>query len=187
MYKYYKDKGCIYEGLFKLTSGRYSDTYFNKNLITTMPDVFNMTINVMIRRIQTSMGNVNCITGPATAGIVFATAVANKLSIPFVYPDKTEDGQQIFKRGYGSFLKEKEVIVVEDVITTGGSVNKVIKSIYKKGGTVKGIVCIWNREDYEPPNYQVCSLIDRRVLSWEKENLPDYLKSVEPQDPKTLS
>ena len=186
MYKYYKDKGCIYEGLFKLTSGRYSDVYFNKNLVTLMPDVFNMTINVIIKRIKISIGNIDCITGPATAGAIFATVVANKLQIPFVYPDKTEDNQQVFKRGYDSFLKGKEIVIIEDVITTGGSVDKVVKSIYKEGGTVSGIICIWNREDYNSSNFPVYSLIDHKVQSWEKEDLPNNLKSIEPQDPKTL-
>ena len=63
-----------------------------------------------------------------------------------VYTEKQPDKDQIFTRGYDQFVKGKNVLVVEDIVTTGGSVKKVINSVQKAGGKVLAASCIVNKD-----------------------------------------
>ena len=63
-----------------------------------------------------------------------------------VYTEKQPDKDQIFTRGYGAFVKGKNVLVVEDIVTTGGSVKKVIASVQKEGGAVAAACSIVNKD-----------------------------------------
>ena len=94
---------------------------------------------------------VEVVVGPAMGGVILSHATASELTrmlkrdIPGVYAEKTGDGGFDFTRGYGDFVKGKKVLVVEDVLTTGGSVKKVIDLTKKAGGKIIGLGVIANR------------------------------------------
>jgi len=86
-------------------------------------------------------------------GIILSQWVAYHLGllkdkeILSVYTEKQLDENQIFTRGYGQFVKGKNVLVVEDIVTTGGSVKKVIKSVENEGGKVIAACSIVNKSE----------------------------------------
>jgi len=92
------------------------------------------------------------VAGPSMGGIILSQWVAYHLGllkdkeILSVYTEKQLDENQIFTRGYGQFVKGKNVLVVEDIVTTGGSVKKVIKSVENEGGKVIAACSIVNKD-----------------------------------------
>ncbi len=174
----------IKKGHFNLTSGRHSDTYINKDSIYCTPGLYEHITLKMARMISEEF-ICDVITGPAIAGAVLATTIAQFLGKTFIYPEKI-DGNMVFRRGYDKILKNEEVVLVEDIITTGGSVNKTIGAIEECGGEVTGIIVIWNRTNWSTDKCKTLSIINEPVESWEPESCPLCAKNIPLQDPKEL-
>lgn len=180
----FEKKNVIKNGHFKLTSGNHSDTYINKDSIFCIPELFE---SVIIEMSYTIKRNFNCdiITGPAIAGAVLAAPVSNFLSRIFVYPEKI-DGKMVFRRGYDKILEDARVVIIEDIITTGGSIEKTIKAIHNNRAHVEGIIAIWNRTNWDTGICPTISLINEHVMSWTPESCPLCADNIPLQDPKDL-
>jgi len=183
----YKDTGVILTGHFLLRSGRHSDTYINKDAIFSHPRTFHKTARAIYYEILRTCridGNL-VVTGPALAGAVLAAPISLYLDVTFVYPEKIED-KMVFRRGYDQKIPGKNVIVIEDVITTGGSVQLTIDEVLRLGGTPSGVFAIWNRSGWQPKECGITSLITELVASWSPEECPLCQKGISLQDPKRL-
>lgn len=188
-----KSKNIIKTGHFKLTSGRHSDTFINKDAMYSDPEIFNYIVNRMAYDVC-DIRNINTVTtGPAIAGAVLAAVVACASRTIFVYPEKADvewDGQilkqMIFRRGYDKVLKGKEVILIEDIITTGGSLELTMESIEKCGGKVVGVFAIWNRGTWKPKDSNIVfkTIVTQSVESYIPEECPNCLNNIPIQDPK---
>jgi len=186
--KIFEDSGIIKRGHFLLTSGRHSDTYINKNLITTDAVLFNIVmLKLMCKTLE--FKNFDIITGPATAGAVLAAALAIMKNKAFIYPEKkiyNDDGDfnMKFYRGYDRVMRGKNILLIEDIITTGGSVIKTIDSIEENKGNLIGVLAIWNRSGWKPHHYKIKSLINDPVQSWTKDECPLCKREILLTDPK---
>ena len=156
MKKLFEKYNVIKTGHLKLTSGKHSGQYINKDAIYSNPMLFNRVVMKMVRCLDSYINTFDVITGPAIAGAILAASISLQLFDKiFVYPEKVEDdplagnpdkwAKMDFRRGYDKILKDKRVWIVEDIITTGGSVEKTILAVEKCGGEVAGISAIWNR------------------------------------------
>src|SRR3989344_7700951 len=125
---------------FVYVSGKHSSIYVNKDYVYPHTVYVSRIAEIIAEKYKDT--SVEVVAGPAIGGIILSQWVAYHLSklknkeILSVYTEKTEGNNQTFTRGYGQFVKGKNVLVVEDIVTTGGSVKKVIDSIYKEGGKV---------------------------------------------------
>jgi len=184
MKKLLEESGIIKTGHFKLTSGRHSNQYINKDAIYSNPKLFGIITLKMGDKIYPFKDLFDVVTGPAIAGAVLAAPISleftNKI---FVYPEKIND-EMVFRRGYGRILKDKKVWIVEDIITTGGSIKKTISAIEKCGGKVVGISAIWDRGKGYIDGYTILSLINEFVPSYAPEECPDCKKGKPLQNPK---
>jgi orotate phosphoribosyltransferase len=188
-------KDVIKNGHFQLTSGRHSDTYINKDSIYCIPELFELIILEMSLIIRNSF-HYDIITGPAIAGAVLAAPIANSLSTIFIYPEKVQlcsldyevvDEEMQFRRGYDKVLENNiNVVIVEDIITTGKSVELTTEAIEKHGAQVSGIVSIWNRTGWKTDKCSTVSLIDEPVESWDPESCPLCVEGIPLQNPKEL-
>lgn len=148
--------GAFRGGHFVFVSGLHADTYVNKNAMYP----YTREMSKLCRRIAEKFvgKNVEAVIGPATGGIILSQWVAYHLSelegreIYAVYADKdtsTGSGQAadgfVIKRGYDQIIKGKNTLVVEDLVTTGGSLRKVVEATRSVGGNVVGAVVICNR------------------------------------------
>ena len=99
--------------------------------------------------------NVDVVVGPALGGIILSTWIAFHLSqltgreILGVYTEKDEEKNQIFTRGYDKLITGKNVLIIEDLTTTGGSVKKVVDTVKNAGGTVTAVCVMVNRNPDE--------------------------------------
>jgi len=196
----FEEYNVILKGHFKLTSGRHSDTFINKDRIFSVNTMFQSVIFNMAEELKNV--NVGAITGPAIAGAVLAGPISCVLNKDFIYPEKiyeiklsdspTEiqhiiDSSKIdFRRGYDKLINGRSFAIVEDIITTGGSVQKVIDKITEYGGSVEKVVVIWKRSNWKPEGIEISSLINQQIDSWEPEDCPLCKDKIELQDPKNL-
>ncbi len=175
----FKEEGIIREGHWLLSGGNHSSLYIDKDKMFRSK-LFPMVISTMAYSCAkwVDLQKVNVITGPAVAGAVLAAPVFYEMRrvphgglLRFVYPEKM-DGKMVFRRGYDKFLRGKNVLIIEDIITTGKSVAKTASAIYDCGAFVEAVACVWNRTNWTNPYFPVVSLIYERVESYSPENCP---------------
>jgi len=181
--KYFRKRGVILEGHFKLTSGRHSNKYVNKDAAFSDSLLFGEIYHQLINASFDFTCDV--MTGPAIAGAVLAAPIALFTRKTFVYPEKI-NGEMVFRRGYDKVIEGQKVLIIEDIITTGSSVIKTIKAIEECGGFPAGVVAIWNRSGWTSEVCPTMSLIEESVESWTPEECPLCYHDVPLQDPKAL-
>jgi orotate phosphoribosyltransferase len=171
-------------GRFQLTSGKHSDQYINKDDIYSNPILFSKIVNQMYKDIIPYIDRFDIITGPAIAGAILAAPISLSLNKIFIYPEKI-DGNMVFRRGYDKLLRNKRVWIIEDIITTGGSIEKTIAAVVKCKGEVVGISAIWDRGSWSvKTNIPFLTLIHEFVSSYWPNECP-FCKARKPlQNPK---
>lgn len=179
--------GVVREGHFKLTSGRHSGTYINKDALWLYPNLINFVINTFIKLIEKSgfLERCDVITGPALAGSIFAAPISLHFKLPFVYPEKKDDNM-VFRRGFNTFLQNKNVIIIEDIITTGNSLLKTANAIEENGGTVVGSFVFWNRTDITFTDFPTHNIIEIPVTSYDPNNCELCKKNEPLTNPKVF-
>lgn len=129
------------EGHFLLTSGRHSGQYIQCARVLQYPR-FNETLCFELAR-RFKGEEIDVVAAPAVGGIIIAYEVAKILQTRAVFAER-ENGKMVFRRGF-EIDEDEKVLVVEDVITTGGSVREVIQAVRTTGGDVKGVGVFVNR------------------------------------------
>lgn len=159
------DRGAILKGHFQLASGRHADTYIEKFRILQWPDV----TEAMCKRIAAAFeGKANVVAGPTTGGIILAYETARQLGLPSIIAERREDGPgREFRRGF-QLGTDDRVLVVDDVLTTGGSVREVLAAVRERGAQVVGVGMLVDRTggkaDFGVPFF-ACLSVD--VASWD--------------------
>jgi len=165
--------GAFRAGHFVFVSGLHADTYVNKNAMYPYTREMSKLCRSIAERFVGK--NVGAVVGPATGGIILSQWVAYHLSelegreVYGTYADKDGDGF-VIKRGYDEVMKGKNVLVVEDLVTTGGSLRKVVEAARAVGANVVGAVAICNRGDVtkemtgNPPEF--VSLLTVHLEQW---------------------
>lgn len=144
-----KANAVLTDGHFVYVSAKHGDKYINKDAIYPHTKLVRELAKMWAEDFKNS--GVEVVVGPAMGGVILSHDAASELSkllkrdIPGVYAEKDGDGGFTFTRGYDVFVKGKKVLVVEDILTTGGSVKKVIQMTKKAGGKVVGLGVIANR------------------------------------------
>jgi len=181
--KILKERQMLVEGdHFVYTSGRHGSVYFNKDAIFPYVNDVDSILTAALRKFYGSTkyeldGHVQAAVGPVQGGAILAH-YASKIIIgdshrPFaVFADKV-DGGFVIKRGYDKLIEKKRVLIVEDVLTTGGSVKKVIEATRNCNAEVVGVVALVNRggittEDLGVENFS--ALIDLDFESFPEED-----------------
>ncbi|MFX4261470.1 orotate phosphoribosyltransferase [Pelotomaculum propionicicum] len=130
----FKKTGAMLTGHFKLTSGRHSDRYFQCAMVLQHPEHTGALCRELAARFAGE--DVSAVIGPATGGIIVSYETARALGVRGIFTER-ENGVMSLRRGF-SIEPGERVLVVEDVITTGGSVLEVIDVVRSLGGVVVG-------------------------------------------------
>ena len=138
------------EGHFIGTSGLHFNTYVNKDFLYPHTAETSRICKLIAEKHKDA--NIDIVVGPALGGIILSQWTASHLSeitgkeVLGIYTEKSLDGGQIFTRGYGEYLKGgKKMLIVEDIITTGGSILKTISAVQDAGGNVIGACAMVNK------------------------------------------
>lgn len=164
-----REAGVLLEGHFLLTSGRHSNRYlqcanifrhtkFSQPLCRTLAEHFRD-------------DRVELVIGPAMGAVQMAYEVSRQLGCENFFAER-EDGKMTLRRGF-EIKAGSRVLVVEDVVTTGGSVREVLELVRRAGGIVAGVGVVVDRTggaaDFGAPFRPVISM---QVESWEAEECP---------------
>lgn len=169
------------------TSGKHGTAYVNKDAVYP----HTKEISVLCRAIAAWFADygVKVVIAPAIGGVILSQWVAHHLSeitgreVLSVYAEKAESGDTfVIKRGYDKIVAGKNVLVVEDVLTTGGSAKKVIEATRALGGKIIGLGVLCNRggitlEDVADPR-KLFALVNVKLDAWDEADCPLCAKNV---------
>ncbi|MDP2234110.1 MAG: orotate phosphoribosyltransferase [Actinomycetota bacterium] len=158
-----KDAGAILSGHFALTSGRHSDTYVQCARILEDPALTTRLARAAATRLAGE--KIDMVAAPAVGGIIIGFAVAQALGVKFIFTER-ESGKMVFRRAF-EVPAGARVLVVEDVVTTGGSVAEVIELVRQAGGEIASVVSIIDRGGDKAFPDELVSLLRLEVESWE--------------------
>jgi len=140
--------GALIEGHFVLTSGRHAREYLNKDAL--YPHTAE-TSDLCRQIADFADPGTQVVAAPAIGGVILSRWVAYHLSalleaeVLAVYAEPGSDNTLAFKRGYDLLIPGRRVLVVEDVLTTGGSAKKVVDAVRTLQGRVIGVSVLCNR------------------------------------------
>ena len=165
----FKKSKALLAGHFLLSSGLHSPVYFEKFQVLKNP--------VYIQKLCKKLANlfkkekVQLVIGPATGGILLAFEVAKNLKINFVFAE-SENNQRVLKRGF-EIKPGQRILIVDDVLTTGGSVKEVIDLVERYQGKIVGIGFILDRSGGKVTfNYPIKSLATVSAETYPPSNCP---------------
>lgn len=128
---------------FTWASGLKSPIYTDNRLTISYPEVRQAIFNGMVEQIKLHFSEADVIAGTATAGIPHAAWVAQNMELPMIYVrTKTKDHGQ-GKQIEGVLKEGQKVVVIDDLISTGGSVLNAVRAVNNAGGKVIGVVSVF--------------------------------------------
>jgi len=137
----FRESGALLEGHFVLTSGLHSPVYLQCALVLQQPRDAEQFARSIAEHFQAD--NIQTVASPAIGGIVIGYEVARALGARFIWTER-QDGTMVLRRGFSVSPGEK-VLVVEDVITTGGSTRETVAALAASGAQVVGAASIIDR------------------------------------------
>ena len=129
---------------FTYASGIRSPIYCDNRLLISFPKEREQIVDFFVDMIEKNKLDAEVIAGTATAAIPWAAFVAQKLGKPMVYVKKKAKGHGTMKLVEGSLQKGQKVILIEDLISTGGSSLAAIEAIQKAGGEIDTCLAIFS-------------------------------------------
>lgn len=176
----FKSTGALLEGHFVLTSGRHSPTYFQCAKVLQYPEY----LTLFGREIADYFEKytIDTVISPAIGGVVIGTEVGRQLSVKTIFTER-KNGKMILRRGF-EIEKGENILIIEDVLTTGGSVDEVIEIINKFKGNVIGIGLVVDRSNGKVKlhNNQY-TILEQEVISYSENSIPQDLAKIPIQKP----
>ncbi|MCS7244765.1 MAG: orotate phosphoribosyltransferase [candidate division WOR-3 bacterium] len=171
----YEKTGAIKKGHFLLSSGLHSDIYFQSALVLQYPNYAEFLCKKLANFFKDY--KVSVVVGPALGAILVAYETARFLNARAVFTER-EVGIMKLRRGF-AIEKGENVLIVEDVITTGLSTKEVIEVVRSYDGNIVGIGCLVDRSENLSFDYPLYSLLKINVKTYNpyncelcKQNIP---------------
>lgn len=156
-------------GHFLLTSGRHSDQYMQCAQVLQYPEYTGEICRGLADEFNDE--NIDIVVGPATGGIVMAYEIARQLGTPTMFTER-ENGKMVLRRGF-VIPKGARILVAEDVITTGGSVDEVIELVKEAEGVLVGVAVLVDRSNGKIDfGTKLVAALSMEVFSYEQDTCP---------------
>ena len=140
-------------GHFVGTSGIHINTYVNKDALYVHTEKTSRVCELIAEKVKDL--DIDAVIGQALGGIILSQWTAHHLSkikgkeILAIYTEKNKEGVQTFTRGYDQLVKSRNILIVEDAPTTGGSAKKVVEIVNNAGGKVVAVSVMVNKNKKE--------------------------------------
>ncbi len=176
----FRSTGALLSGHFVLTSGRHSDTYFQCARVLQFPEYLSA-FSLMIAD-EFRENDPDVVISPAIGGIVLGTEVGTQLGCRTIFAERKE-GKMVLRRGF-SLEKGEKVLIVEDVVTTGGSVKEVMELVSPSEVNIIGLGVFVDRSNgsviLHKNHYSIVKL---DIASYSEKSIPASLSSIPIQKP----
>lgn len=169
----FRECDALLEGHFKLTSGKHSGWYFEKIRLIEKPHVLERIVNLLIEKIASDKLSFDYVISPAYGAIAIGFLAALRLKKKFAFTQRVEE-RMAFRPGWTGLETGQRAIIVEDILTTGGSIQEVIEALKQRGIAVAGVYVLVDRTAGEVliEGKPVGSLLALRVEAHEPETCP---------------
>ncbi len=171
----FRSTEALLEGHFVLTSGRHSPTYFQCAKVLQHPEYLTLFSQMIVDHFADE--TIEAVISPAIGGVVLGTEVGRILGVKTIFAERKE-GIMKLRRGFEVKPGEK-FLVVEDVVTTGGSILEVIDLIKDYGGNVIGAGVVVDRSNgtvklHDNP----FAVLQQKAVSYAPDEVPDDLAAI---------
>lgn len=136
-----RDAGALLEGHFQLTSGKHSPRYIEKFRLLERPPQTEALCRMIADWAKPL--DVQLVAGPTTGGVIISYEAARMLGTLSIFAESEGEGR-VFKRGF-KIAPGERVLIVDDVLSTGGSVRNVIDAVRRAGGEPVGVGVLVDR------------------------------------------
>lgn len=164
--------GALKHGHFLLSSGKHSDQYIEKFDLLRHPRATSEACAVIAQRYREE--RIEVVAGPTTGGVVLAFEVARQLDVSAAYAERSDDGVvgREFRRGT-TFPEGARVLVVDDILTTGGSVRETLAALAAYEVDVTGVAVLVDRSGGEVDlGVPYSALATLPIATWEAAACP---------------
>ena len=169
----FRKADALLQGHFKLTSGKHSGWYFEKIRLIEKPAVLDEIVDLLVDKIKEDNKEFDYVVSPAYGAIAIGFLAALKLGRRFAFSQRVEE-KMTFRPGWSGLEAGARAIVVEDILTTGGSIQEVVGSLKQRGVGVAGIYVLVDRTAGAVPieGRPVGSLLALKVEAYEADDCP---------------
>ena len=176
----FRNTGALLEGHFILTSGRHSSSYFQCARVMQYPKYLTHFASMIAEHYKGT--KIETVISPAIGGVVLGTEVGRLLNAQTIFAER-KDGEMCIRRGFG-IDPGQNILVVEDVITTGGSVKEVMDQVINQEGNIVGVGVMVDRSNGTVSLHEnQFSIIALEATSYESDEVPDSLSAMPVQKP----
>lgn len=165
----FRETKVLREGHFRLTSGKHSKKYMQCAQVLQYPKFTERLCEDLARRFKGQ--ELHVVVAPAIGGILIAYEVAKVLGIRALFTER-EEGKMMLRRGF-DIEEDENVLVVEDVITTGGSVFEVMETVRERGANVCGVGVLVDRSNGRVHfGVRKEALLSLEIETWDPDDCP---------------
>ena len=180
--KILKETKALIEGHFILSSGLHSPKYVQCAQLMSKPSQAAQICQSLAKKIKIEHNNIDLILSPAMGGIVIGYEIGKLLGVETIFSERV-NGKFQLRRGF-KIKQDTNVLIVEDVITTGKSSIECSNLVKENKANIVGYACIIDRSDGKTEiNDKIISQIKLNIPTYKKENLPKELISINPVKP----
>ena len=180
--KILKETKALIEGHFILSSGLHSPKYVQCAQLMSKPSKATQICQSLAKKIKIELNNIDLILSPAMGGIVVGYEIGKLLGVETIFSERV-NGKFQLRRDF-KIKQDTNVLIVEDVITTGKSSIECSNLVKENKANIVGYACIIDRSDGKTEiNDKIISQIKLNIPTYKKENLPKELISINPVKP----
>ena len=170
-----KETDALLEGHFILSSGLHSNQYVQCAKLLSYPKKAEIICAALTEKIKNNFNKIDIVLSPALGGIVVGYEIGKQLNTQTIFAERAND-KLVLRRGF-SILQNSNVLVVEDVITTGKSALECSEIVKINKANLVGFACIIDRSDNNILiKEKIISQIKIKIATFKENELPDELK-----------
>ena len=170
---------ALLEGHFVLSSGLHSPMYVQCAKLLSFPHLAAKLCSSLSKKIKKNYNQIDLILSPAIGGIVIGYEIGRLLKIEAIFAERV-NGKFKLRRGF-NIKQNSRVLIIEDVITTGGSSLECSKLVKKSKAKLLGYASLIDRSEKKTikiKNKKIISVIKIKVPVYKKKKIPNYLKNI---------
>ena len=180
--KILKETEALLEGHFILSSGLHSKQYIQCAKLLSHPEKAELICSSLADKIKKKYKKIDLVLSPALGGVIVGYEIGRQIKTETIFSERV-DGKLVLRRSF-KIPKKSNVLIVEDVITTGKSANECADIIKSYNANLLGFACIIDRtEDNNLIKDKIVSQMKFKIETFTKDNIPIELNKIKPIKP----